>query len=153
MKLLRRVLAGTRQLRSTRERRKAERRPVPSRLIRIVYGQSLEPGLCQDVSTSGARLSLEQALKIDETVIVSFSEDFSLVGRVAWTNDLECGIAFAEMLDDPATRAVVASGNNREEQRPRFRAGLGVKVIQPDGERPAILRWTRNEYASLLLQG
>jgi hypothetical protein len=33
-----------------------------------------------------------------------------------------------------------------------FREGLAVTVIMPLGERKAILRWTNDEYASLLMR-
>lgn len=148
MKLLQRMRGGARELQSTRERRKAVRRAIPSRLVHVGHGRQVEPARCHDVSEAGARLSMETPLGVGETVIVSFTPDVSLTGKVAWVNDYECGIAFDELVEAAPSSAVPATSSRQS----RFRDGLNVKVVLPDGERKAVLRWTKENYASFLIQ-
>jgi hypothetical protein len=91
---------------------------------------------------------MESPPSIGETVIVSFAADVSLTGKVAWVNDCECGIAFDEFVEASPGSAVL----ERADGQGRFRDGLNVKVMLPNRERKAVLRWTKDECASFMIQ-
>ena len=152
MKLLERMREGARELKVARDRRKADRQAIPSRLVHLRHGQDVEPARCEDLSPCGARLFLAGTVKLHETVVVHFTPDFCLTGRVAWVSDHECGVEFAEPVDGPASRALALGSTAEKIEMGRFREGLNVKVILPAGERKAVLRWTRDEYVSLKIE-
>lgn len=158
MNMLRKVEAGgVSDRRRARERRKAERREARDAAVLVEHGRGVEAALCGDLSSGGARLSLDRPLTVGETVAVGFGAGTTLTGRVAWVHGAECGIEFEPVVASPAGLPAPQGSESPTQVAIRgsgrgFREGLNVTVMLPDRERKAILHWTTDNSASLTLR-
>lgn len=111
--------------------------------------------------------SLPAAPYLDEEIAIG-PAPAALTGRVVWTNGAECGVAFDREMDGYSLMSRMAAGvrpDARSKPGPApqvpvrpdgdgsFRPGLRIKVMQSSGrERSAIVNWTRDHYAGLVLE-
>ncbi|HEX7752889.1 MAG TPA: PilZ domain-containing protein [Novosphingobium sp.] len=133
------------------DRRAAPRAPGGDCPVRIDRGGQHAFGRCRDVSDGGAKLASAMHLHLNDAVEVRFPSSAGLTGRVVWTRDGECGVAF----DHAADCATLLAGAHAEQDAApdpaRFRPGLHVKVLAAGEERAALVRWTLDSYAALYL--
>ena len=155
-----------------RDRRRARRIRTLSRVIRIGDGIHEGFGQCRDLSDVGMRLALSIPVTPGQFLEVAFSPDWSFRARVVWVKGNECGIAFQEPVNAMAVLSNTASqsyaGDScRDEAGPgrpttagreapagavRFKSGLHVKLKLENGaEQSAVIRWTKNRAAALVL--
>lgn len=111
--------------------------------------------------------SLPAAPYLDEEIAIDLAPA-ALKGRVVWTNGSECGVAFDREMDGYSLMSRMAAGvradaPSKPGPAPRlpvkpdtdgsFRPGLRIKVVQSGGrERNAIVNWTRDHFAGLVLE-
>jgi hypothetical protein len=122
--------------------------------VYVTHEGEIAAAQCCDISEYGARLSIRESFTLNEIIAVTFGPTLTIKCRVAWVCEPECGIEFLEHIE--SVNSMVASNPRRSPAGTivsgGFREGLGVTVMMPLGERKAILRWTNDEYASLLMQ-
>jgi hypothetical protein len=158
MNMLQTVDTAVSERRRQHERRRAERLDARGAAIVIVRGTGFEAVPCGDVSRSGVRLSLDTPLALGEAVAIRLGGDVELIGRVAWVEGTNCGIAFERALDAATSAALDKVSDRRRtalatlRRASTFRAGLNVTMVLPDREHKAVLRWSADDIASLTIR-
>ncbi len=133
------------------DRRTAPRAPGGDCPVRIDRDGQHAFGRCRDVSDSGAKLASAMHLHLNDAVEVRFPSNAELSGRVVWTRNGECGIAFDHAADCATLLAGARAEQNAAPDPARFRPGLHVKLLASGEERAALVRWTLDSYAALYL--
>jgi hypothetical protein len=75
------------------------------------------------------------------TVPANCSADMEPACTEAWTDYRGCFIVIDEPVDGGFQDAAQPEDRAARHEKPRFKPGLKLKVILPDGDRPATLRW------------
>lgn len=160
MNMIDKMPSGSAERRRAGDRRKQDRHDVQGAQVSIDHAAGPGRALCGDVSRGGARLSLDRAMAVGDAVTIRFGADVRLAGRVTWIDGGECGIAFEGMVGGLAqgnAAAAIRGDRRRAVVREliagsRFREGLNVMVILPDGEKQAVLRWSADHRANITVR-
>ena len=84
------------------ERRKESRAIAVFRLVHVAYAGDEGLARCRNISDSGMKLELAMAVKVGDTIKVSFSSSYSFAGMVVWADGRECGVALQSTIDSAA---------------------------------------------------
>lgn len=141
-----------------------------SRLVGVKREVDRSLAQCRDISSMGMRLNVSMSIEVNEPVSVVLSPEVSLPGRIAWMNGNECGIAFDQEIDSAALMDGMARAGKVIDHEPAalgdsapkrgirlaqdrsFRPGLNVKLVLQSGrEERAVLHWTKDNFAELVL--
>jgi hypothetical protein len=91
-----------------RESRQHARSLSVYRLVRITSRDDEGFARVRNISDAGMKLELTMRLDPGEVIDIAFSETIAVGGRVVWTRDAECGVAFDQAVDSAALLAASA---------------------------------------------